>query len=122
MRHLGMGVGLFSVGTVISASLWYANAPDLSLGQPTYATASAKEAVVTDKAFIKQVRASLKEDVSEPLVEQRWSLQNASMSKGVPRTHLESRGLLVKAAYGGSYGVNKEFIKRACAEFAQRSP
>ena len=119
MRHLGLGVGLFSVGTMVSASLWYANAPGLPLGQPTHSMASAKEAVVNEATFIKRVRTLLKEDVSEPPAERRWYLQDASLNKGAPRRP-ESRGLLVKAAHGGSYGVNKAFIKKACSDFVQR--
>jgi ribosomal protein S19E (S16A) len=102
--------------------------------------ASAKEAVV-EADFIKQVKASLRKDASElsmedrarstsvsrsketaePSPEQRWFLQAASLSKGNTRPPVETRGLLVKAAYGGSYGVDEQFIKRACAEFTQRS-
>ena len=121
MRNLGLGVGLFSVATMVSGSLWFANAPGLTFGQPTFSIASAKEAVV-EADFIKQVKASLREDASElsmkdrarptsaslsketaePSAEQRWFLQNASLSNGTSKSPVESRGLLVKVAYGGS--------------------
>jgi len=103
MRNLGLGVGLFSVGTMASASLWFANAPDLPLGQPTYSMASAKETVVNEVDFIKRVKASLKEDVSEPPVERRWYLQNASLSKGASRQPVESRGLLHRKSRKGVF-------------------
>jgi hypothetical protein len=103
--------------------------------------ASAKEAVVNEANFIKRVKASLKENASEPSMEdrtrptsaslskeaaelpvnQRWFIQNASLSQGDPRPPVENRGLLVKATYGGSYGVDEAFIKKACADFTQRS-
>ena len=102
MRNLGLGVGLFSVATMVSTSLWYANAPGSPLGQPTYATASAKEADINEADFIKQIKASL--------------------NKGNPRPPVDSRGLLVRAAHGSSYGINQEFIKKACSDFVQRSP
>ena len=59
MRNLGLGVGLFSVARMVSGSLWFANAPGLPLGQPSYTTTSAKEAAVNEAEFIKQVKASL---------------------------------------------------------------
>ena len=102
MRNLGLGVGLFSVATMVSTSLWYANAPGSPLGQPTYATASAKEAGINEADFIKQIKASL--------------------NKGNPRPPVDSRGLLVRAAHGSLYGINQEFIKKTCSDFVQRSP
>lgn len=88
------------------------------------------------------MKASLKEKVSEPPAGQRWLLKNVSLAESISeplaeqrghivRTTLNNkiskqpstrRGLLMKAADFDAYGVNKEFIKRACSEFARRSP
>jgi hypothetical protein len=122
MRHFGIGIGLFSASTVLSTMLWFANAPDFSLGQPSFSIAPSKEVVINDATFIKQMKASLKQEAVTPPVKQRWVLQNASLNKGAPRQPEEARGLLVNASYVSSYGVNEWFIQRACAEYVQQSP
>jgi len=122
MRHLGLGISLFSVSTVLSTLIWFANAPDFSLGQPSFSMAPSKEVVINDATFIKQVKASLKQVAVAPPVKQQWLLHNASLSKVAPRQPEEARGLLVNASYGSSYGVNEWFIQRACAEYVQQSP
>ena len=102
MRHPILGVGLFVMSSVISTVFWFATAPDVSLNQPSYAPTPSSEVATKEATFIKQMKASLSEDASEPPVEDRARPMNAS--------------------YVGSYGVNEAFIKRACHEILQRSP
>lgn len=102
MRHLGFGIGLFVVSSVISTMFWFATAPDLSLNQPSYSPTPPSEVAINDTTFQKQMKASLSEDASEPSV--------------------EDRARPIKASYVVGYGVNEEFIKRACSDFTQRFP
>ncbi len=83
---------------MVSASLWFANAPGLPLGQPSYTTASSNEA-----EFIKQVRASLKEDASEPPVEHQVRLEAASKREDVSEPSAEPRWFLQNASLGKGY-------------------
>ena len=106
MRHLGLGISLFSTSAVLSIFVWFANAPDLSLGQPSLSITPAKEVALDDANFIKLVKAALREDVAPP-VKQQWVLHNTSPSKGAPQRPEKSRGLLVNASYGSSSGVGK---------------
>ena len=106
MRHLGLGISLFSTSAVLSIFVWFANAPDLSLGQPSLSITPAKEVALNDANFIKLVKAALREDVAPP-VKQQWSLRNASLSKGAPQRPEKSRGLLMNASYGSPSGVGK---------------
>ena len=100
MRYLGIGIGLFSVASMISTLLWYANAPGFSLGQPSVVLVQPKVAETNDLTFIKQMKASLNEGVSEPPVEGQVRPINVS--------------------YDGSYGVNEEYLRRICNETTQR--
>ena len=102
MRHTILGICLFVVSSVTSTVAWFASTPDLALNQPSHAPTPSREVAINDAAFIKQVKASLSENVSEPPVEDRARPMNAS--------------------YVGSYGVNEAFIKRACYEILQRTP
>ena len=102
MRHTILGSGLFIVSSVISTVLWFATAPDLSLNQPSYAPTPFSEVAINDTTSIKQMKASLIEDASEPLA--------------------EDRALPMNVSYVDTYGVNEAFIKRACHEIKQRTP
>ncbi len=102
MRHTILGIGLFLVSSVISTVAWFATEPDLSLNQPFFAATPSREVASKEATYIKQMQASLNEDASEPPV--------------------EDRGLLLNASYVDTYGVNEEFIKRACYEMRQRTP
>ena len=106
MRHLGLGISLFSTSAVLSIFVWFANAPDLSLGQPSLSITPAKEVALDDANFIKLVKAALREDVVPP-VKQQWVLHNTSPSKGAPQRPEKSRGLLMNASYGSPSGVGK---------------
>ena len=113
MRHLGLGISLFSLAAVLSTFVGFASTPDLSLGQPSFSVAYSKGAAADDAIFIKQVKAPLHEGEALP-VEQPGPLQNASLSKRPPRLPEENlefpkagRGLLVNASYGSSNGVGK---------------
>ena len=59
-----------------------------------------KEIAINDTTFIKQMKASLNEGVSEPPVEGQVRPINVS--------------------YDGSYGVNEEYLRRICNETTQR--
>ena len=100
MRYLGISIGLFSVASVTSVVAWFASTPGLSINQFSYASAPSKEIAINDTTFIKQMKASLNEGVSEPPVEG------------------QVRPIIV--SYDGSYGVNEEYLRRICNETTQR--
>ena len=104
MRYLGIGIGLFSVALMISTLLWYANAPGFSLGQPSVALLQLKEAETNDTTFIKQIKASLSEDVPEVLAENKvpaksdtWFIK-ASLGENVSEPPVETAGALSRCA------------------------
>jgi len=119
MRDLGLGISLFSASTVLSTLIWFANAPDFTLGQPSFSITPPKEVAINDTTFIKQVKASLRKEIAVPPVKQQWTLHNTSEARGLPPGN---RSLLVNASYSSSYGVNQWFIQRACAEYVRQSP
>jgi hypothetical protein len=122
MYNLRLGISLFSVSSVLCTFLWFATAPDFSLGQPSLVTLPSGSAEAIDTPFIRQMKASLKEDAAWAPVEDKTRLVKAPKSKGVSVEPVRNRGLLHKASFVNSYGVNEEFIKNACSEFAKRSP
>jgi hypothetical protein len=142
MRHADLAISLFLVTTLISTVSWVASTPELALYFIPSTPAQSQDVASNDTSFIEQVRASLSDDIPEPPTKQRWIIQNASMSTGITRPPLKKQagienavlrndaskppvrnnGLLVKAAYGGSYGVNEDFIKKACSDLVKRSP
>ena len=100
MRHTNLGIGLFLVSSVTSAVAWFASTPGLSINQFSYAPTPSEEIAINDTTFIKQMKASLNEGVSEPPVEGQVRPINVS--------------------YDGSCGVNEEYLRRICNETTQR--
>ena len=100
MYNLRLGISLFSASSVLCTFLWFATAPELSLGQPSLVTPPSGSTEAIDTTFIKQIKASLNEGVSEPPVEGQVRPINVS--------------------YDGSYGVNEEYLRRICNETTQR--
>jgi hypothetical protein len=121
MYNLRLGISLFSASSVLCTFLWFATAPELSLGQPSLVTPPSGSAEAIDTPFIRQMKDSLKEEAAGALVEDKTRLVKASKSKGVSEKSVGNRGFLHKAPFVNSYGVNEEFIKKACSEFAKRS-
>ena len=122
MRHAVLAISLFLVTTVISTVSWVVSTSELALDFIPSAPAKSQDVASNNTAFIEQIKASLSKDVPEPSTEQNWLLQNASLSTGVSNPPVANRGLLVKASYNGSYGVNEDFIKKACSNLVKRSP
>jgi hypothetical protein len=122
MYNLRLGISLFSASSVLCTFLWFATAPELSLGQPSFVTLPSGSAEANDITFIRQMKASLKGDAAEPLVEEKARLVKAPMSKDGSEKFVRNRGSLLKASFVNSYGVNEEFIKKACSELAKRLP
>ena len=122
MYNLRLGVSLFSVSSVLCTFLWFTTAPDLSLGQPSLVMLPSGGADDIDTTFISQMKASLKEDAGGSSVGDKAFLVKAPKSKVVSEKSVRNRGLLQKASMVNAYGINEDFIKKACSEFAKQSP
>lgn len=122
MRYAVLAISLFLVSSVVSTIAWMANTPELAFDYDHPASANSPDVANNNTTFVQQVRASLNEEFPEPPEKQRWLIQSTSAGTGLSYQPEKNQRLLLNAAYNGSYGVNEEFLKRACADFTQRSP
>jgi hypothetical protein len=102
MRYAVLAICLFSASSVMSTVSWVVSTPELASDYDPYATAPSREVASNNSTFSEWMKASLKENASEP-----------------PGEVLMRP---IKASYDNTYGVNKEFMKRACHEFTKRTP
>jgi hypothetical protein len=118
MRYTGFGLGLFSIASLVSISLWFANNPDFLMGHPTIASVPSKGAPINDEIFIKQIKGSLRDVVSRPPEVDRTRPVNVSWSGG---RNVDNWSLHLEATHADGYGVKEDFLKTACREISDCS-
>ena len=138
MHYAVLAIALFLVSSVISTVAWVASTPELAFDFVPPTSPKPQDVANNDTSFVEQVTASLRVDSPEPPTKQRWIIQNSSMSAGITRPPVKRQARLEKAVLrnevhqapsrnndllvNASYGVNEQFIQKACSDFVKRSP